>query len=289
MDVFSPYISRSNPIRILDLGARVVGDPPCYDCLLDEYPCEITLIDASLEECERAKEHYGSRACCTAIQAVIGDGSAGQLNVTRNPSRSSLFLPKKTLCAEFSGFAEGLEVDETISVLLQRLDDLGLSEHVDLWKSDIQGGDLLALIGGRTLLGKVLVAEIEVEFIEQYVDQPLFHEIFRFMINNGFMFHKFSQYGSRPVTPRCGAIKISSDGFGQWLFANAVFVKTLNGWADFPPSRLVKLALIMDRVFESRDFAHRALGVFDRITNSSLQSVYCHGLQELQAHHDSEN
>ena len=61
-------------------------------------------------------------------------------------------------------------------------------EQIDVLKMDIQGGELDALKGAKQMLanGKVGLIYSETYFLEQYVNQPLFHEIATFLHQYGY-------------------------------------------------------------------------------------------------------
>ena len=57
---------------------------------------------------------------------------------------------------------------------------------------DIQGGELDALVGSKTLK-KTLGLEIEVEFQKIYKNQPIFNDIYDFLKENEFIFIDFTR------------------------------------------------------------------------------------------------
>jgi hypothetical protein len=56
---------------------------------------------------------------------------------------------------------------------------------------DAQGAELSILQGLGERLRDVKIVQCEVEFKEMYAGQPLWPEVHRFMITNGFCFHGF--------------------------------------------------------------------------------------------------
>jgi hypothetical protein len=88
-------------------------------------------------------------------------------------------------------------------------------------KLDLQGGEIAALRGARSLLESdaIKVVIIEVVFIRKYQDQPLFWEVWRELESCGYTLHsleevKIGLYHNEPVSPR----------HQQWNQADAVFV-----------------------------------------------------------------
>ena len=62
---------------------------------------------------------------------------------------------------------------------------------IDFLKVDIQGAELDVFKGSRETLKEILMIVSEVEFIEQYIDQPLFGDVSSFLKDFDFMFHNF--------------------------------------------------------------------------------------------------
>lgn len=63
-------------------------------------------------------------------------------------------------------------------------------QHVDLLKLDAQGGELDALRGAQNLLarGGISLIYSEVEFVQFYEGQPLFHDIWMYLQGHGYSF-----------------------------------------------------------------------------------------------------
>ncbi len=106
------------------------------------------------------------------------------------------------------------DTKETITVQTTTLDEYCAQNDVasiDLLKLDIQGGELNALKGATQLLQAKAISLIycEVEFIEHYKDNPLYHDVASFLEGYGYSFYNF--YGA--VT----------DEHGELSWADALF------------------------------------------------------------------
>lgn len=97
---------------------------------------------------------------------------------------SSLYPPKEHLIYSSVPFS-GTEVVE-----ITTLDAWAEKEHVDkvdlLWL-DMQGYELLALKASPKVLSTVSVILTEVEFVEAYEGQPLYHEVKSWLESQGFV------------------------------------------------------------------------------------------------------
>lgn len=92
----------------------------------------------------------------------------------------------------------------------------------DFIKLDTQGSELLILEGGKErLLQKVFGAQIEVEFIEMYKNQPLFRDIDKFMDSGFQLIDLRRQYWKRKDY-------YSYSGKGQLIFGDALYFKKIN-------------------------------------------------------------
>lgn len=60
--------------------------------------------------------------------------------------------------------------------------------HIDWLKLDTQGNELPILQGAGAMIGHISVIKVEVEMVPLYENQPLFGDVFNFLIANGFQF-----------------------------------------------------------------------------------------------------
>ena len=104
------------------------------------------------------------------------------LNVNKNVDTNSL-LPSASV-----GLLTKKQVitKEQIEVSAVTLDSFCKENHIiqiDILKMDIQGGELAALIGAEKLLSdkKIKLIYTESFFREQYLNQPLFYEIAKYL------------------------------------------------------------------------------------------------------------
>lgn len=59
-------------------------------------------------------------------------------------------------------------------------------QRIDFIKLDAQGADLPIMQGAGAYLSDILAVQMELQFIELYEGQPLFHEANQFMLESGF-------------------------------------------------------------------------------------------------------
>lgn len=107
--------------------------------------------------------------------------------VNKNVDTNSLLRPQKT------GLSSDKQVNNVTTIKVEAivLDQFCISEgiaRIDILKMDIQGGELDALKGLEKMLSKSAIDLIysEVYFIEQYEEQPLFHDISKLLCKYGY-------------------------------------------------------------------------------------------------------
>jgi FkbM family methyltransferase len=213
---------RGSRVQLVDVGAR--------DGIASRFLpfCEflnVAAFEPDPEECARlnakaASLPYPIRFLPQALGSV--DGQRATLNICRQPGCSSLFQPNLELCNQFP-YGPNLEVVKTHELELNRMDTAlrGTGIQPDILKIDTQGTELDILRGAGELLRKVLVVELEVEFVPQYIDQPLFADVDQFMRSQGFELRGLKRSYWRRKIP--SDWQYSARG-GQLLHGDALYV-----------------------------------------------------------------
>ena len=151
------------------------------------------------------------------INSAVWDSASNlSINFCRKPMVSSHFYPNYDFLKRFSE-SERFDIISEISIQTKKLDDHSI-EEIDFIKLDIQGGELAALKGGSKLLVDCLGAEVEISFISQYNDQPLFGEICTFMSQKEFEFVDFVHLNRWE--------RKTFNDFGQLVWGDALFLKS---------------------------------------------------------------
>ena len=138
----------------------------------------------------------------------------------RKEQVSSAFEPNKSFINRFPQ-AKRFDVIEKVNINAEPLMNDANLASLDFVKLDIQGAEKNALEGLGTHLKKVLGCEIEVEFQEIYLGQPLISEINDFLIQRNFEFID--------LTYMCRWIRDEERGFktgGQLIFGDGLWLKS---------------------------------------------------------------
>ena len=165
-----------------------------------------------------------------------------------------------------------MQVARTHRVQTTRLDDIPETADVDLLKVDVQGGEMMVFEGAPQRLKSALIVDVEVEFMPLYKNQPLFGEIDFFLRGRGFTLHQLIPYSLafKPTVAKGEAVATSR----QTAWADAVYVRNAPGFDRLEPAALLKLAAMLHENYGSCDLAARALGAYDRMMPTDLQSRY---------------
>lgn len=102
-------------------------------------------------------------------------------------NKSSSLLPPSEKMKEHTAW---LEFKDQLVVQTERLDSYCSRNHInriDLVHMDVQGAELMVLEGAGTMIGNIAAIWLEVEAVELYKNQPLRHDIERFMTHNQFV------------------------------------------------------------------------------------------------------
>jgi FkbM family methyltransferase len=198
---------RRDPIRFADIGARG-GLSKSWQTLWKAGLVEPIFVEPEPEAAQKLSQAYpGVRV----IQKALGDkNEARTLYVTRQPGCSSLLRPDISSSLP-SVFTSMYEIVEQVEVSVVIAEDAFAAERVvpDVLKLDVQGMELEILRGFGPLLYEVCVVELEVSFTATYANQPLFSDVYPWMIENGFGLIQISTFGVA--------------GTGNAVQANAIF------------------------------------------------------------------
>lgn len=211
-------------IRLIDVGARsgIADRWNRFTTML-----EVIGFEPDPEECERLNAaNAGAPYPITFLPFALGavDDAAATLYLCRQPGCSSLFRPNLDLVARYP-YGHNLEVVGTYPMTLHRLDTVLTSRQLalpDAIKIDTQGSELDILRGAGALLREIPIVELEVEFVEQYLGQPLFADVDTFMRGAGFTLRGIRRTSWRRAAAGAGWPQ-SSRG-GQLIHADALYI-----------------------------------------------------------------
>lgn len=265
-----------DPLRLIDVGARdgIASRWEPYFRLL-----QVCAFEPDPEECNRLNARasgmpYPIQFLPKALGAM--DGQSAILNICRQPGCSSLLQPNQELCRGYP-YSANMEVVKTWPITLSRLDTVVAENgfRPDVIKVDTQGTELDILRGAGSLIDDMLVVELEVEFVAQYVDQAQFSDVDLFMREKGFVLRglkrSYWRLSARPGWPK------SARG-GQLLHGDALYVNGMLASRDatLPAVTMLKGLVALsayeqdDLVLEILSRPHPALSGLSEVRRRAL-------------------
>jgi FkbM family methyltransferase len=244
----------ANPLTIVDVGA--VFGPDKRWIQLGPRTCRFITFEP--DKRSQAELSEGGPFTILALPTAIG-GEAGEriLHLTKGEFASSLYPPNRAVLGAFATWSWHESIG-TQPVTVDTLDGV-LNNHPD-WrpdfiKTDIEGADLEALLGGEQAVARALGVQVEAAFIERNIGAPLFSDIDQHLRERGFtLFQLIREHWLR----RNGVRGVGSRP--QLIWADVVYFRDAPGFigrlakASDPEVLLVKfIALLL--VYGHFDYA----------------------------------
>ncbi|WP_300296531.1 FkbM family methyltransferase [Ferrovibrio sp.] len=264
-------------VKVVDVGANPIdGDPP-YATLLRGGHADIVGFEPNLEALAKLNSQKGPTE--TYLPYAVGDGGRHTLNFCQAPGMTSLLKPNPEVINLFHGFPAWGTVVGTEEIDTRRLDDIPETEGMDLLKIDVQGAELMVFQNATQRLAEAVVIQTEVEFLQMYVDQPLFGDVDCFLRSQGFVFHRFFPTVSRTIQPMLVGDNIYA-GMSQIFWADAIFVRDFTRPALMSERQLLAMAAIVHDCYQSFDLVLHLLLEYDRRTGNRMGPNYLARLQQ---------
>lgn len=267
-------------ITIVDIGASSHGkltEP--YACLMQAGVAKIIGFEPDPVAHKELCDMYQDNPAYRYLPHFVANGGGRTFYETNWYMTGSLYKPNQRILDTFfqlGDVTKCIAEHPVQTVSLDEIEDLG---NVDIIKIDVQGAELDVFKGGSKALQDALVIWTEVEFVEYYEGQPLFSEVEQYLRTQGFAFHCFTG-----VIPRSFKPLILKDnpyaGIKQAIWSDAIFVKDFQKLDRLDTQKLRKLAVILDTVVHSPDFAYKVLKEIDRRENSQLAQMYFNSLPD---------
>lgn len=139
-----------------------------------------------------------------------------------NSHTSSIYKPSIEFINRYKKFSDSFKLKNKASYKALRLDSFKI-DGINVLKLDTQGSELDILKGCKKLLKNTVAVEIEIEFDQIYENQPLFDDVFKFLIKSGFELIDFTHLSR--ITDE---IDKYNHNQGKLISADAIFFKKPN-------------------------------------------------------------
>jgi len=269
-------INQTIRVKVVDIGANPIDSAPPYAGLLQAGDADVVGFEPNREALAKLETLKGPNE--TYLPHAVGDGRKHTLHLCAASGMTSLLEPNLKVLSLFHGFPSWAQVTATEKLKTVRLDDVPETEGVHLIKIDIQGGELMVFKNAVKRLASALVIHTEVEFMQMYVDQPLFADVDLFLRQHGFVFHRFFPLTSRVIQPMLIDNNVYA-GMSQTLWADAIFVRDFTRLELMSDEQLLRTAAIVHDCYESIDLAYHLLLEHDRRCGGQLAATYLDGLK----------
>ncbi len=214
---FWSKILGNEKIQVIDVGAR--------DFSLEELnslkeSIDLICFEAEKKEAKRLQSKLNNHDFhkVRVFGLFIGneDLAEKEFYLYKRLAESSSFEPSQNFVNEFDS---GFGIEKKISVNETTLEKVALNNSLnpDLIKLDTQGSELDILSGAKELLNECLIIETEVEFMEMYSGQPLFHDISSFLYDRDFQLLYLNRVFKARNVPHIGRTR------GQMIFGDALY------------------------------------------------------------------
>ena len=268
---FDPTIQ----FKIAEIGAHPhdseVDEP--FHILLDFFPnSKIYAFDVDKNECEKL-----NKAAKTGLKfypfALGKKNEIRKFYITNKPECSSLYRPNEKLLKLYNNF-NGAFLKDIIDIQTITLDEFCEKEkikYLDFIKIDVQGAELDVLRGAKKSLENILSIVTEVEFIDHYVNQPLYGDVCSYLGDNDLMFQKFLGVGGRTLYPII--LKNNINFATQHIWSDAIFIKNVLKISELENSHLLKLS-IFAYIYGSLDLTFFCLNIYDQKNKSNVLELF---------------
>jgi FkbM family methyltransferase len=264
---------KSLNFTILEIGALPIGGNEVFHSLLEIFPGSRIIafeIDNGLCEDLNKKAPPGLKYYPVALGRTE---ETRRFYQTVHPMCSSLFIPNEQLLNRYNNLEVAMLKSagtlDTVSLDgFVRNNDIGT---VDFIKIDIQGAELEVFEGGIATLKDTLAIVCEVEFVQLYLNQPLFGDVCNFLFKQGILFHKFLGLAGRTLKP---VILQNDINFAtQHLWSDAMYLRDIAQFNSLSSQQLLKYAVISN-LYNSLDVALFCILEHDKREGTCMAEKY---------------
>lgn len=250
-DVLSKVIGAKDKINILDVGANPLTIPP-YQKILDYNLCNIIGFEPQKNAFEELESNKSKNE--TYFNSVVGNGDTITLNIYEGSGFTSAFPLSKKTTTYLEWKSHNDQLIETERLKTVRIDDVDNLPLIDLFKIDIQGGELSVFKNSMNTLLNCVCVITEVNFLELYEENaPSFADIHQELVKQGFILHKFMFMKGVHIPTLKSNQNLREKYKNQLIDGDAVYIKDIRDIKILNSWELKSLAIFAGGVFQSPD------------------------------------
>lgn len=163
----------------------------------------------------------------TALSEMSGEVD---FHLCKKQEVSSIYLPNNEFLINFPDLNR-FSITKTIKLIADTLDnqlDKNGIKDIDFIKSDTEGSELSILKGAENVLHKVVGLELEIYFAPVRVNQPLFHDVNKYLIENNFSLVNIRRFYWKRLN------SFYNFGKGEMIFCDALYFRTPENICQLP-------------------------------------------------------
>ena len=198
-------------IRYYDIGASGGLQPRANNFIEVLNPIYIEPDTSAFSQLE--EKGYNAINC-----ALWSEEKEKTFRITKKQQALSIYAPNYEFLNRYKD-SERFNIKEEIKMNCTTLDNI-IEKNNELFfmKLDTQGSEYEILKGGNNVINNAIGFEIEIEFKDIYLNQPLFNEVNQFLISNNLILIDF-----------LNLLKWERDNyrnFGEIIFVDALYLKS---------------------------------------------------------------
>ncbi len=268
---------------VFEVGARAVhqAEEPFYR-LLSMFPgSRIIAFEPDDELC--AQKNATGREGLVHYPFALGRCEEQRpFYETEHPMCSSLYQPNESLVEKYNNLEvmRIRRIGKVDTVSIDHFVEREGIECIDFIKIDIQGAELEVFQGGVNSLTNVLAVVTEAEFIQLYVDQPLFGDVSSFLASQNLQFQKFLGVAGRTLAPI--VLNNNPNEASQQMWADVLFLRQLFCSPPLSTESYLKLA-VLALLYDCIDVALYCVQQVDERAGLGLAQIFLERLNQMGA------
>ncbi|MBX2870012.1 MAG: FkbM family methyltransferase [Acidiferrobacterales bacterium] len=258
------HIPLEAKIEIVDIGASLLGGPSPYQPLLQRGLARVTGFEPNPEQFARLDQRQSETE--RYLPYALGDGAKRELHITHHRGFVSSLKPDPSIHQHFDSFAAATNVLKSLPMQTVKLSDIDEIQRIDLFKMDIQGGEMMVFENVGTKLQATLIVHTELALIPLYHNQPLIGDQMQILGQYGFLFYGFYDLHKYPLHTENNRLPVGqkSTDFGQVMDGDGIFLRDFRGMDKLTDQQLCRLSLIAHFVYRSASLTTRCLDLLER-------------------------
>ncbi|MCP1305485.1 glycosyltransferase [Halomonas sp. R1t8] len=211
-------------------------------------------------EVDDPKQYEGSETIQVFQHALLGDGKPSTLYTCLAPEMSSTLAPLPE-AQQPEHRRQGAKVLTKLPINTIALDSIEGLGSLDWLILDDLSDAMAILENGEKALKETLIIQVRIAFQPTHKRQPNLAEVQHWMSRHGFRFYRFNNEQHRSHLPE--SVPEEQRQATELTSADAVFLPSQERMVTLSDEQKLKLAFVLNTVFEAKDMAYELLNEVD--------------------------